>query len=196
MNFTGFAITVLSVLLVASKSRQRALFGVMIGVLYLSQAEKFSIGGINFFAFRIIELAVFFRVMCRKEFSLSNLAKIDKAFIGFLVFTTVVYLLRTRVEIAYRLGVAVDAFLCYFAFRGLINTPDAFKQFLRLFLLLLVPFALLVLFESFTRHNLLSVVGGRTGGADLLRDGRLRACGSFRHPSLLGTLGQVSCRSI
>jgi hypothetical protein len=161
----------------------------MFGVLFLTQFQQLTVAGFNMFAIRIIELAAFARVVARSEFSFKNLAKVDKAFIGFLLFTTVVYIMRTRQDLSYRVGVSVDAFFCYFAFRGLIRSPAEFRQFLRASLVLLVPFALMVLYESLARRNLLDFLGARAGGGDFVRGGRLRANGSFRHPSLLGTLG-------
>jgi len=47
---------------------------------------------------------------------------------------------------------------------------------------------MLILFESVTRHNPFSFMGGVVYG-DWVREGRLRCQGSFRHASLLGTLG-------
>jgi hypothetical protein len=94
------------------------------------------------------------------------------------------------VDIAFQVGATMDALLCYFTFRGLMNEVEEFRWFLRAFLVLLVPYAALVLIESVTKHNPFSVIGGSIEFG-WLREGRLRCQGSFRHPSLLGTLGAV-----
>jgi hypothetical protein len=189
MNVFGIVITMICVGLVLTGPPRRALIGMLAGVLCLTQVQQIELAGVNLFAFRLVELACFVRVISRKEFSFDGLLKIDRVFLAFLLFTITVYLLRTREGLANRIGVSVDAFLCYFAFRGLIKSPGDFRWFLRAAVCFLAPYSLLVLHESVTRNNAFAFVGGRVGGADMMRGDRLRALGSFRHPSLLGTLG-------
>lgn len=166
------------------------MLGVMAGVLYLTQQQQVQILGFNLFAIRFVELAGFIRVMSRQEFSFSRLNGIDRIFLLLYFYTTVVFLLRSRVDYGYQIGIAVDAFLCYFTFRGLIGGIEDFKWILRAFLFLLVPYVAVVLFESFTSHNLFSILGSEEiTDALWSRNGRPRCVGSFRNPSLLGTLG-------
>jgi hypothetical protein len=73
-------------------------------------------------------------------------------------------------------------------FRGFLHDAEEFKWFLRTVLLLLIPYAGLLLVETFAHHNVFSSMGGIDFGG-WLREGRQRCQGSFRHPSLLGTLG-------
>ncbi len=155
----------------------------------MTQVQQISVAGFSLFAFRFVEVAGFSRVMSRGEFSFNRLTTIDRTLILFVTYTATVYTVRADEGVAYRVGAALDAFMCYFTFRGLISNIDDFRSFLRMFLLLLIPYAAITLYETYSRNNLFSIIGGRVGGADLIRDGRLRACGSFRHPSLLGTLG-------
>jgi hypothetical protein len=189
MNAAGVLILTVLLAVVLTGPPSRALMGMMAGVLYLTQLQQVNVGGFNLYAFRLIELVGFVRVLARGEFSFGQLTRIDRVLLTFVIYTVVVYALRTTEGIAYRIGWGVDVILCYFAFRGLMRTPGDVRGFLGNLLILLIPYAALVLYESYTRHNLLAVIGGRVGGADMLRGGRLRACGSFRHPSLLGTLG-------
>lgn len=190
MNGVGASILVILVSVVLLASRRVALLGMMAGVLYLTQSQQVSVFGFNFFGMRFIELAGFIRVMSRREFSFSRLNKIDRAVLWLYCFVSVVFLLRSTVDIAFQLGAAMDAFLCYFTFRGLMNEVEEFRWFLRAFLVLLIPYAALVMIESVTQHNPFSVIGGSIQFG-WLREGRLRCQGSFRHPSLLGTLGAV-----
>jgi len=189
MNPLGLTILGMVLLVVMTGPPSRALLGMVAGVLYLTQSQQIVLGGFNFFAFRIVELAGFIRVISRREFSFSQLTRIDKALILFIVYTVVVFILSGKEGVAYRIGWGVDAFLSYFAFRGMVRNLTELRLFLSSFLLILIPYALLVTFESITRNNLFTLIGGRTGGADMIREGRLRAIGSFRHPSLMGTLG-------
>lgn len=158
------------------------------GILFLTYNQQLSVGGFNMFAMRFLELGAFFRVMSRKEFSFSNLNKIDKVFIYLHLFTTIVFLLRSPDGQVYQIGVAVDAYLTYFAFRGMIRNIEDFRQFCIDSVALLLPYTVLVLVEAITHFNPFSLIGGGVDGG-WLREGRLRCYASFRHPSLLGTLG-------
>lgn len=188
MNPIGGTILVVLLAIIMGGSRRVALLGAFAGILYLTQGQQLNVGGFNMFAIRFIELGAFTRVMARREFSFSSLNLIDKLFIVFQIFTTVIFLLRTDEGQAYQIGVTVDAFLAYFAFRGLISSFDDFREFCIGSVYLLIPFTLLVMIESITRQNPFNIMGGVLYG-DWMREGRLRCQGSFRHPSLLGTLG-------
>ena len=188
MNAVGALILVSVILTVFFTSRRIALLGMMAGVLYLTQGQQITVLGFNLYATRFIELAGFIRVVSKKEFKFRRLNGIDLSLIFLYGFTTIIFLLRSKESQAYQIGVAVDAFLCYFTFRGLITGIDDFRWFLRAFLRLLAPYVVLILFESFTRKNPFAFMGGLEYG-DWLREGRLRCQGSFRHASLLGTLG-------
>ncbi|MEO6002492.1 MAG: hypothetical protein ABIZ04_12145 [Opitutus sp.] len=188
MNIVGGIILVIAMGVVFTASRRFAILGVFAGVLFLTQGQSFDIGGFNVFGMRFIELAACVRVLSRGEFVSSDINKLDKAVLILYIFTTVVFLIRSSVDFAYQIGIAVDASLLYFSFRGLMRTVEDFQQFLKDFVFLLAPFAALVLVETLTTKNPFSSMGGVSYG-DWSRDGRARCYGSFRHPSLLGTLG-------
>jgi hypothetical protein len=159
----------------------------MAGVLYLTQVQAINVAGFNLFAVRLLELVAFIRVMSRGEFSFRELTKMDSALLLVYSFTSVVYCLRSSNGQANMIGTAVDAFLCYFAFRGLIGDMEDFQWFLGRFLILLAPYALMILFEMVTHRNAFSFIGGGIGG--WMRGDRFRCVGSFRNPDLLGALG-------
>jgi hypothetical protein len=188
MNLIGASILLAILVVIATGTRRVALLGVMAGVLYLTQSQGLEIAGFNIFATRFVEVTAFARVVARREFVFRNLTPIDRGIVWLYVFTTVVFLIRSSVDFAYQIGVSVDALLLYFALRGLINSFDAFKQLLGDFVILLVPFTLLVIVESVTMNNPFALLGATSAG-DWVREGRVRCYGSFRHPSLLGTLG-------
>lgn len=188
MNPIGGLVLSLLLVVILGAPRRWALLGMFSGILYLTQGQQLTILGFNMYAIRFIELSGFARVMLRKEFSFSSLNNLDKAFIYLNIFTTLVFLIRSPDGYAYQIGVTVDAFLAYFAFRGFIQDFAELREFCVGSILLLVPFTILVLIESFTRQNPFNIMGGVMYG-DWMREGRLRCQGSFRHPSLLGTLG-------
>lgn len=187
MNAIASSILVLLIFVVVLAPRRWALLGMIAGVLYLTEGASISLFGINMFAIRFLEIAGFVRVMVRREFSFSNLNKIDHILIIFYSYLTILYLLRSNERIAYQVGLAVDALLCYFTFRGLVAELDDFRWFLRALALLLVPFVGLVIVEMVTHQNQFGMVGQSVEAT--FRNDRLRCLGSFRHPISLGTLG-------
>jgi hypothetical protein len=186
MTPLGLSIALLLALVVLFASRSMALLGMLAGVLYLTQAQQIDVLGFNLFAIRFLELAGFVRVMARREFSFSQLNRTDQALLLLYSFTAVVYCLRGGNEKTYVIGQWVDAFLCYFTFRGLISDMDDLRSFLRSFLILLAPYTLLILTESVTGHNPFTVLGGMDGGSAWMRHGYPRCFGSFRQPDTLG----------
>ncbi|HEU5070027.1 MAG TPA: hypothetical protein VFV96_06400 [Verrucomicrobiae bacterium] len=189
MNPVGAALLLVLLFVVWVAPRQWALLGMMAGVIYLTEGQAIHVGGFNMFPHRFLELAAFLRVVSRGEFSFRQLNRIDKALLWLYVFTTVVFLLRSSKGVAYQIGIAVDAFLCYFAFRGLINSVEGFRWFLRAFVIVLLPYTLIVLTESFTHHNPFAFMGGIEGGSHWMRNGRPRCFGSFRQPDTQGMFG-------
>jgi hypothetical protein len=191
MNAIGALILFVVIIVVLAAPRRWALMGMMAGTLYLTQGQQIDVVGFNLYAVRFMELAGFIRVMARREFSFSRLNGIDRSVLLLYVCTTIIYLLRSSdlpTGKANQIGTAADAILCYFTFRGLVGGIEDFRWFLRAFLLLLAPYALLVLYESVAGHNPFQSMGGVDLGS-WSREGRPRCNGSFRHPSLLGTLG-------
>jgi hypothetical protein len=186
MNIFGAVILVVLLFVVFSASRAVALQGIMAGVLYLTQFQQLDVAGFNLYALRFIELAGFCRVMLRGEFSFQQLNRIDRALLWLYGCSTLVFLLRSSEGVANQLGAAVDAFLCYFTFRGLMAGIEDFRAFLRALVMLLVPYTLLVLIEGLTGKNPLAFVGGITGGSHWMRHGFPRCFGSFRQPDTLG----------
>ena len=168
--------------------RRWALFTMVAGVLYLTQGMQVQIGGFSLFAHRFLEIAGIIRVLSRNEISFRNLTVIDRSFLFLYGYTTVVFLLRSNENQAYRIGATVDALLTYFIFRGLLKDFEDFRWLLRSCVFLLVPYVALLAVERFTGSNGFAILGGVFEGG-FSRGDRPRCFGSFRHPSLLGTLG-------
>jgi hypothetical protein len=187
MNAIGASILTVAVLVILFGPRRWALMAIMAGVLYVPSAQALEVLNFHVFAMRFLEFAGFIRVVSRREVTFFKLNRIDLTVLLLYAFTVVVYSLRSAEGVVYMIGVAVDAWLCYFTFRGLLVDLEEFRWFLRALVVLLAPFAMLVLIEGLTRYNVFAAIeNGATGWE---RSGRLRCVGSFRHPDLLGTVG-------
>lgn len=188
MTPLGALILFLFCVAILAVPRKWALLTMVAGVLYLTQAMQVQVAGINLFAHRFLEIAGFIRVLSRKEISFRGLPLIDRSLLLVYGFTTAVFLLRSDENQAYRIGSTIDALLTYFIFRGLLRDFDDFRWLLRSCVFLLAPYVALLAVERFTGTSGFSVLGGITS-SHFSRGDRPRCFGSFRHPSLLGTLG-------
>jgi hypothetical protein len=188
MNPVGASLILLLMVVVVVAPRRWAVMGFMGGVFYLTQGQAISLGGFNMFPTRFIEVAAAYRVWQRREFTLSEINNVDKVLVALCVYTVIVYGLRTRDGFFYQLGSGADALLCYFAFRGLIQDFADYDWFLKALAVALVPFLAILWFERLTGRNLFEFMGGLSVGY-YNRDGHPRCMGSFRHPSLMGSVG-------
>jgi hypothetical protein len=169
--------------------RKWALVSMVVGVLYLTYGAGIQIAGCNFVPTRLLGYVCFFRVMARREFSWTQFIRTDKAFVALFVFTTLVLLIREGGSGSMALALArmLDALLTYVAFRGLIRSSEEFAWFLGILALLLVPYVAILAIERSIQRNLFDLVG--SDASVWIRDDKVRCYGSFRHPSLLGSLG-------
>jgi hypothetical protein len=85
-----------------------------------------------------------------------------------------------------RAGEVYTAVGAYFLFRCWIRSTEDVISVLRFLALMIVPLAVCMVVEKFTRRNIFSVFGG-VPEITLERDGKLRCQGAFRHPILAGT---------
>ncbi|NNC87724.1 MAG: hypothetical protein HKN82_04600 [Akkermansiaceae bacterium] len=189
MEALSFSILALLAVWVVFASRLMAALGMVAGVLFLTQGHSIDIAGSNLFPARILTYVCFLRVMFRGEFSTRALTRMDWAMVVLFSYATLMQALRGDGSVAGLAARLMDAMFGYFAFRGLLREPDELRWFLHRLLLLLGPYLLLLCVESFTHNNLFSIVGGTSEVT--LRDGHPRCYGSFRHPSLMGSLGAV-----
>jgi hypothetical protein len=188
MSVLGFFILVLVSLVVLRATRGWALVAVMAGVLYLTQGQVVEIAGVSMFAFRFVEIAGVLRVISRGEFAQIVRNPIDRILVLLYVYIMLVNVLRGTDTMMYHIGIAADTIMVYLIVRALVQTAAEWEVFLIRFLVLLIPYTCLVLMENVFRFNVFSALGGVEFG-EWERAGRLRSQGSFRHPSLLGTLG-------
>jgi hypothetical protein len=188
MNAASLIILVIISVAILASSRRGALLALMAGSLYITQNQALHVLAVNVFPTRILEVVRLVRVLARREWSLVNVNTIDRAVLWLYAFTTVVFLLRSKDGHAYQIGLAVDSYLIYFLSRSLLASPEDFRWLLRSFVLLLIPYVLIVAMERVMARSPLAFMGWGFGEG-WTRDGVLRCFGSFRHPSLLGTLG-------
>ncbi len=172
---------------VMALSRRTALAALVIGTLFMSHAYAVELFGFTLFPNRLLSFLAFARVLWRGEFDRSRLIPMDRLLVLLYAVMTLILVLRPDESPALRMARALDVLLGYFACRGLLATPNDLRWLLRLVALLLVPYVLLLAYEMATQHNVF--FPGNEGIRQWIREDRVRCFGSFRHPSLLGSLG-------
>jgi hypothetical protein len=166
--------------------------GMLAGILYLTQGMALSAGGLTLYPIRILLVALWLRILIRRDFGTISINRLDIAIIWLYLYTTVVFLIRSDDGQMFQIGASVDALLSYFGFRCVVRTAADVKWLLARTAILLLPYVPLLWIESTTFRNPFAVLGGvelAHAGDMWVRGDRLRATGSFGHPSLLGTLG-------
>ena len=188
MTGVGVTLTITFIFAVFALPRKYAALAFVAAVLYITQGQAVELMGINMMAIRFVEFAAAIRVLVRQEHSTVQLTPSDKWLIIFFIAYLGIHLLRNGYVDKYTISLAVDAWLIFFTFRALISTPEELTSFMKGVVWLLVPFALLMIRESITGHNLFSVMGGMPETPEF-RTGYYRCQGSFRHSITAGSVG-------
>lgn len=186
MNPIGATVVALLSTMTVCGGRRTAGLSLLAGVLFLTNAQALDVNGVHLFPMRILEVSAIVRIFLRGEVVAVSFNTIDRLVFALYAYTLVVFVCRSDVEHSYVLGVAVDAIFCYFSFRALVRKAEDLVWILNAFVILLIPYVSLLVVEATTESNPFQIIGGTTF---VERGERLRCMGSFRHPSLLGTLG-------
>ena len=91
----------------------------------------------------------------------------------------------------FRLGFVLNIFGTYLYFKSFVKTIDDWKNLQVALVYILIPLALMMLYEFITRTNPYRLLGARQAIA-WIREGQVRAQGPFGGPILAGTAGAVS----
>ena len=186
MDPIGAIILLVLLYFVSFGSRRSALLAMMTGVLYLTEGQNIDIG-INFYAIRILSFALMIRVLVRHELLLRDLTPIDYAVLIAFAYMSVVLTLRSDSGYVSNIAVTVDAYCCYFGFRGVVRGEEDLRWLLQKLVILCIPYALLVAIERVRGASVFVFMGGLSAG--WMREGVTRCMGSFRYAVSLGTFG-------
>jgi hypothetical protein len=168
-------------------SRLWALGALSAGALYLTMGQYVDVLGANLYPIRILAYMAFGRVVLRGEFKAASLNRIDGALLLAFTYRTFVFLLNANGDGVGAIALWLDVVCAYFGCRGLVLSVADIQWLLRFMVVLLVPYACIVAWESETSVNLFAIVGGIEQHD--FRGDRPRCIGSFGHATLLGTFG-------
>ncbi|MEN6433538.1 MAG: hypothetical protein ABFD06_11835 [Smithella sp.] len=186
----GMAFLAVMGLLILFLPRRWAFLPFIMAVCYMTLGQRFDIAGLNFHVMRILLLLGWIRLLIRKEFKAFTFTIIDKLIIAFVLTGTVTATIHTPTMDVFtnRLGDAYNNILTFFLFRFLIRDLDEIIFTLKITAIVIVPLALSMIIEKSTQRNFFAIFGG-VPDFTMVREGRLRCQGPFRHPILAGTFG-------
>jgi hypothetical protein len=190
MNQPPIAFTILIsllcvVILTIRKDRMIAPF--IIAMCFLPADLSYKLGTLDFRAIRVLAVVGAFRVLIVSNEASLKFNKIDKLFIAYNIVGAVIYIVASQSHMGafvYKGGVCIDTIILYIVFRNLLQSIDVIESIGKIFamcVLFLLPF---IFSEYFSAHNLFSIVGRE---AISIRNGEVRATGTFNHAILFGS---------
>jgi hypothetical protein len=189
VNVFGLIITGLLCVLAFKGSGHWVAIAVMGAVTYLTLGQVLVVGGFHFTAIRIVLLVAILRVFATGAFRAACFNAMDRlvliyaiVLVGFSTFRE-----GTFNQFVYETGVIYEVLLSYYIFRILLSTRHEIEQFFRWVSILIVPLAVLMLFEHFSGKNVFAALGGI--GEPYMRRGYPRCQGPFLHAILAGVFG-------
>ncbi len=173
-----------------SVPRKWAPVPLLLGCTYMTLGQGIDLGPISLPVYRMLLVVGAIRVMSKGENLPGGLNVIDKMMIALGVWVVFASFFHdpTRAGPIYACGVAFNLMLPYFLIRIWCTDLDEIGGVIRVVALLLVPIAIEMMLEKATSRNLFAIFGGVPDWV-VIREGKLRAQGPFRHPILAGTVG-------
>jgi hypothetical protein len=192
MTPLGVVLTLGLALMVLTMSRRMAAVSIVATVCYLTEGQPLELLGSHFTAIRFVLLVGLIRVISQGELSRLRLNSIDKSLFLFAVAVLIISTIRvgTVSELVYQVGCLFDILVSYLIFRCLVKGERDFREILEKLAFVILPFALLMGFESLTDRNVFAVFGG-VEQISWIRDGHVRSEGPFRNPITAGAFGAM-----
>src|ERR1700730_1474509 len=176
--------------------RKYVLWPVLSATFLIPLGQEILIGGLHFFVFRIIVLAVGVRMLASVFTSPDGvfgkrLGGLDLVFLLWALFRAIagvmVFSFNTG-AIVYQCGFLVAAVDGYVVIRYLIRDDDDIFRTVRIFAVLSIIISGFMLFEKVHQLDVFGLLGGVRSVPDV-RGGSVRAEGPFQHEILAGTFG-------
>jgi hypothetical protein len=186
----GVALALLVAILVTLLPRRMAMMPILAALCFLPTGQSLQIAGLHFYLFRLALLASLTRVLIRGEVRSIRWCLIDTlvfcwltAFVGFGSLSHPGWASFITAG-----GTAFDWVSSYIVARSLLRDRNDLLLQIRFLAIMMIPLAAAMIVETVTGKNAFAALGG-VGEIDVLRDGKVRAQGAFRHSILAGTFG-------
>ncbi|HUN55334.1 MAG TPA: hypothetical protein VMU29_09285 [Smithella sp.] len=186
----GLAFLVIMGLLIFFLPRRLVFLPFIITVSYMTLGQQVIIAGLHFDICRILLQFGLIRLLIRREVKKFDFTIIDKLIIALSAASviTATMLTPTMDTFINRMGWAYDTLLAFFLFRFLVRNMDEIIFMIKITAIVILPLALSMIIEKSTQRNIFYIYGVAPEFT-IIREGRLRCQGPFRHPILAGTFG-------
>jgi hypothetical protein len=176
--------------------RKYVIWPVLVTTFLIPLGQEILIGGLHFFVFRIIVLAVSVRMLASMFSSRDGafgkrLGGLDLVFLLWALFRALAGVLIFSFNtgaLVYQCGFLLDAVGGFFVIRYLIRDEEDIFRTMRALAAITIVIAGCMLFEKVHQVNLFGVLGGVRAVPEV-RGGTVRAQGPFQHELLAGTFG-------
>jgi hypothetical protein len=159
---------------------------------FMPISQGVMLGPFNFFVIRLVILAGLIRIFIRREYRELPRSPVDRLMVMWSIWALAASMFHVdpAATLTFNGGIVFNTMGAYIMLRVFCNTLEEVVSLCRLVAWLLVPVALLMVYEKLAVRNLFSVLGGVSEVPDI-REGRIRAQGPFAHAILGGTVGAV-----
>ncbi len=176
-----------------SLPKRLAFLPLILAVVHFQNVPVFNVG-VAFSATKLIVLAGLIRAKSEGRFVWSSNQKTDLWILIWAVFAVMSAFFHNPKFVnpfTQRLSLVYDVLGSYLYARAFIKSFDDFIRFLKCLAFSILPLAALIGVEKFAQTNIYYLLGDIQQGV-AIREGRVRASGSFSHPILMGTFGATS----
>lgn len=191
MNISAFIFFIFWATFLWLVPKKYAVIPMLASCCYMTLGQGIKIGCLSLPIFRMMMVVGLVRSIFKKEKIEGGLNKIDKLIIflsGWLFFSSFFHNGLDSSGPVYIGGFIFNLLSIYFLIRIWTQDSENFSEQVRIIALMLIPLALAMLIEKMTSKNMFSIFGG-VPITSLIREGKVRAQGPFRHPILAGTVG-------
>jgi hypothetical protein len=162
----------------------------LLGCTYMTLGQGIELGPVSLPVYRMLLLVGVIRVITKGESLSGGFNLIDKLMIAWGAWVVFASFFHDpeRAGPIYACGLVFNQTLIYFLIRIWCADLEEVSDVIRIVALLMVPIAIEMTIEKVTGRNSFAVFGGVPDYV-MIREGKLRAQGPFRHPILAGTVG-------
>jgi len=195
VSFLTLALVIACTVLLLCLPRRFVFVPMLVGSILIPLDQQVLLGGIHLTMSRLLILTGWVRLgQCRMQSvsaSSSRWTAIDTVFLLYGLSNAMMYVLLWGADtgaIINRAGFLFNAFGTYFFMRYFLTSEEDLELASKTLVLVLVLIAAGMVAEQATGRNLLAVIGGLPTKS-VLRDGAIRAQGTFVHPLTAGAAG-------
>ncbi len=160
------------------------------GCCYMTTGQGIELGPISLPVIRLLLAVGILRVIVRGERMAGRVNAIDWCVIVFGAWTMFASFFHNGIDSGplFASGVVLNIGIIYYLTRVFCRSTEELVGLIKVVAILLVPIALEMAYESLTGKNLFAALFGGSPLDVVMREGRLRARGPFRHAILAGTV--------